>query len=78
MGGSRPTTQRGSRTTARADGSLDPDLDATQHEIEARWRREAFRAERRALLEMRGAGTISDEAYRRMEWQIDLAESRLE
>jgi CPA1 family monovalent cation:H+ antiporter len=64
--------------SAHADGSLDPDLDATQHEIEARWRREAFRAERRALLEMRGAGTISDEAYRRMEWQIDLAESRLE
>jgi Na+/H+ antiporter len=63
--------------SAHADGTVDMDLDATQHEIEDRFRREAFRAERRALLELRGAGTIIDEAYRHVEWQIDLAESRL-
>jgi Na+/H+ antiporter len=64
--------------SAHADGSVDTDLDATQHEIEARLRREAFGAERRVLVELRRAGTITDEAYRRVEWQIDLAESRLE
>jgi hypothetical protein len=70
--------QRIAHFSAHVDGNVDTDLDATQHEIEARLRREAFRAERRALLELRGAGTITDEAYRRVEWQIDLAESRLE
>jgi Na+/H+ antiporter len=70
--------QRIAHFSAHVDGSADTDLDATQHEIEARLRREAFRAERRALLELRGAGAITDEAYRRVEWQIDLAESRLE
>jgi CPA1 family monovalent cation:H+ antiporter len=64
--------------TAHLDGSADLDLDATQHKIEARFRREAHGAERRALLELRGAGTITDEAYRLLEWQIDLAESRME
>ncbi len=64
--------------SAHVDGSVDLDLDSTQHEIEARLRREAHQAERRALLELRGAGSISDEAYRHVEWQIDLAESRLE
>ena len=48
------------------------------HDIEMRLRREAYETERRALLELRGAGAISDEAYRRVEFQIDLAESRLD
>ncbi|MGD0471776.1 MAG: Na+/H+ antiporter [Candidatus Velthaea sp.] len=70
--------QRIAHLTAHADGSVDIDLDASQHEIEGRFRREAYDAERRTLLELRRAGTIADEAYRRIEWQIDLAESRLE
>jgi CPA1 family monovalent cation:H+ antiporter len=64
--------------TAHMDGTMDADLDATQHAIESRLRREAFAAERRALLELRGAGQITDEAYRHVEWQVDLAESRLD
>jgi CPA1 family monovalent cation:H+ antiporter len=63
---------------AHLDGTADVDLDATQHRIEARLRREAFRAERRALLELRGAGAVDDEVYRHIESQIDLAESRLD
>lgn len=70
--------QRIAHFSAHVDGSVDIDLDATQHDIEARLRREAHGAERRALLELRGAGAITDEAYRHVEWQIDLAESRLE
>jgi CPA1 family monovalent cation:H+ antiporter len=69
--------QRIAHFSAHVDGKLDPALDATQHQIEARLRGEAYRAERRALLELRGAGTITDEAYRSVEWQLDLAESRL-
>ena len=58
-----------------ADGSLD--FDTTQHEIEVRLQREAFQAERHALLELRRTGAINDEAYRNVEWEIDIAESRL-
>jgi CPA1 family monovalent cation:H+ antiporter len=63
---------------AQADGTLDADLDASQHDIEARLRREAHRAERHALAELRRSGAITDDAYRQVEWQIDLAESRLD
>lgn len=70
--------QRIAHFSAHVDGSMDSDLDATQHAIEGRFRREAYRAERQALLELRGAGAIDDEAYRNVEWQIDMAESRLE
>jgi CPA1 family monovalent cation:H+ antiporter len=63
---------------ARADGGSDLRLDEPQHAIEARLRLAAFEAERRALNELRRAGTITDEAYRHVQWQIDLAESRLE
>ena len=70
--------QRIAHFTAHADGTMDTDLDATQHAIETRLRREAYAAERRALLLLRGAGDITDEAYRQVEWEIDLAESRLE
>jgi Na+/H+ antiporter len=70
--------QRIAHFSAHMDGNVDIDLDASQHEIEARFKREAHLAERRALKELRGDGIITDEAYRRVEWQIDLAESRLE
>jgi len=61
---------------AHVDG-VDLDVDAHMHEIEIRLRREAYAAERRRLAELRRAGAIGDHAYRELEWQIDLAESRL-
>jgi CPA1 family monovalent cation:H+ antiporter len=57
------------------DGT-DPDRDAQQHQIERRLRREAYAAERRRLAELRRSGEISDHAFRELQWQIDLAESR--
>lgn len=51
--------------------------DERQHEVERRLRGETYTAERRALLALRGSGEISDTAYRRLEWEIDLSESRL-
>jgi CPA1 family monovalent cation:H+ antiporter len=62
---------------AHADGS-EPADDARQHEIEQRLRREGLGAERRKLLELRRSGEIGDNVYRRLEWDLDLAESRLE
>lgn len=70
--------QRIAHFSTHVDGNLDTASDEALHEIETRLRREAYRAERRALLELRGAGTITDDAYRHVEWQLDLAESRLE
>jgi len=63
--------------SAHVDGSVDADADATQHALKGRLRREAFAAERAALHALRRSGTISDEAYRQVEWEVDLAESRL-
>ena len=45
--------------------------------IERRLRAEAHGAERRALLELRRAGELGDDVYRSLEWDLDLAESRL-
>jgi CPA1 family monovalent cation:H+ antiporter len=39
--------------------------------------REALGAERRAIMELRDRGEIPDEAFRRIEYDLDLAESRL-
>ncbi len=39
--------------------------------------REALRAEREAIREMRNRGEIPDDAFRRIEYDLDLAESRL-
>jgi CPA1 family monovalent cation:H+ antiporter len=39
--------------------------------------REALNAERRAIMELRDRGEIPDEAFRRIEYDLDLAESRL-
>jgi monovalent cation/hydrogen antiporter len=69
--------QRVTHFTAHAEG-VEPDDDAQQHEIERRLRREAYGAERRALLDLRRKGEVSDEVYRHLEWDLDLAESRLE
>jgi CPA1 family monovalent cation:H+ antiporter len=69
--------QRVTHFTAHAEG-LEPVDDAQQHDIERRLRREAYAAERRALLELRRNGEVTDEVYRHLEWDLDLAESRLE
>jgi CPA1 family monovalent cation:H+ antiporter len=63
--------------TAHAGGT-EPDDDAQQHEIERRLRREAFDAERRTLQEMRRGGEVTDDLYRHLQWDLDLAESQLE
>lgn len=52
--------------------------DERQHEVERRLRRAAYAAERGALSALRRSGEIPDAAYRSLEWDIDLAESRLE
>ena len=62
---------------AHADGA-EPVDDAQQHAIERRMRHEAYAAERRALQALRSSGEVSDTVYRSLEWDLDLAESRLE
>ena len=69
--------QRAAHFSAHAEG-VEPLDDAQQHEIERRMRREAYAAERRALLELRTSGEVTDAVYRAMEWDLDMAESRLE
>ncbi|MBV8300001.1 MAG: Na+/H+ antiporter [Candidatus Eremiobacteraeota bacterium] len=63
--------------TAHADGA-EPDDDAQQHAIEGRLRREAFEAQQRALQELRRAGALTDDLFRQLQWDLDLAESQLE
>jgi Na+/H+ antiporter len=69
--------QRAAHFTAHADG-VEPADDAGRHDIERRLRREAYDAERRALLALRRSGEVTDQVYRHLEWDLDLAESRLE
>ena len=51
--------------------------DHQEHEMERRLVQEAIGAERSALNAMRHTGEISDQMFRRMQHDIDLAESRL-
>jgi monovalent cation/hydrogen antiporter len=62
---------------AHVDG-IDPAEDQHQHEIAGRLWREAYGAERAALNELRRRGEIVDELYRELQWEIDMAETRLE
>jgi hypothetical protein len=39
--------------------------------------REAYAAERRALENLRHAGTVTDDLNRHLQWDLDLAESQL-
>ncbi len=50
---------------------------ATSSDIHTYAEREALRAERDAVLELRDSGEIPDEAFRRIQYDLDLAESRL-
>jgi hypothetical protein len=61
---------------SHVDGSLG-DGDEAQHEIERRLVRATIDAERTALDDLRYGGDISDEVFRRLQYDIDLAESRL-
>jgi CPA1 family monovalent cation:H+ antiporter len=61
---------------AHVDGAAGAD-DAAEHEIERGLVREAIAAQRAALDDMRYGGEISDEIFRRMQYDIDLAETRL-
>ena len=58
------------------EGSTD-EHDHIEHEVERTLVRETINAERAALTDMRHAGEISDETFRRVQYDIDLAESRL-
>ena len=69
--------QRSAHYAAHAEG-LEPADDARQHDVERRMKREAYDAERRALHSMRRGGEITDDVYRELEWDVDLAESQLE
>jgi CPA1 family monovalent cation:H+ antiporter len=51
--------------------------DDSQHNLERDLIRQTIDAERAALDDMRHAGEIADEVFRRMQYDIDLAESRL-
>jgi len=68
--------QRSAHFAAHADG-LEPADDGLQHEVERRMTRAAYDAERAALQAMRRSGEIADHVYRELEWDVDLAESRL-
>lgn len=61
----------------RADGAAGAGGDGVQHELERALVRELIEAERTALNDLRHAGEIGDEIFRRMQYDIDLAESRL-
>ena len=62
---------------AHIDGVSDVDADLQQHEVERRLRRAAYDAERESLIALRNGGQVSDAVFRDLQWQIDLAESRL-
>ena len=58
------------------DGSPEGSEASEVHAIEEQLRREVLRAEREALAALRRDGVISDDAYRQVEWEMDLTESR--
>jgi CPA1 family monovalent cation:H+ antiporter len=61
---------------AQLDGEPGASDDVQEHETERRLWREAYAAERTALVGLRKQGEIGDDVYRDLEWDIDLAESR--
>lgn len=62
---------------AHLDGTMDGDVDASQHVLNRDLSRRTLEAERAALTEMRRVGEITDDVYRRIQYDIDLHESRL-
>ncbi|HTV72343.1 MAG TPA: Na+/H+ antiporter [Candidatus Acidoferrales bacterium] len=68
--------QRLSHYRAHIDG-VGLDEDARQHAIDRKLRHQTYAAERERLSALRRSGEISDDVYRRLEHELDLAESRL-
>jgi CPA1 family monovalent cation:H+ antiporter len=62
---------------AHVDGTLD-EGDGLQHKLKRDMIREVLIAERRTLAELRLHGDVNDTVYRRLQYDIDLEESRLE
>jgi CPA1 family monovalent cation:H+ antiporter len=62
---------------AHVDGSLD-EGDGLRHELKRGMIREVLSAERSTLADLRLQGEINDTTYRRLQYDIDLEESRLE
>jgi Na+/H+ antiporter len=69
--------QRMSHYEAHVAQTKDVDADALEHQIDRDLRRATYEAERVALVELRRTGGITDEAFRDLQWDIDLAEQRL-
>jgi len=55
------------------DGSIDPQAIAFDHRLQT----EALDAERREILRLRDSGEIPDEIYRKIQYDLDLADERL-
>src|SRR4029079_2252448 len=64
------------RFTARANPDGDGKIEKRSLKYQ-RLRRELIEAERKAVIELRNTGEISDEVMRRVERDLDLEESRL-
>ena len=59
-------------------GHLDGSIGAGGIAIDHRLQDEALRAERHEILRLRDAGEIPDEVYRRIQYDLDLANERLQ
>jgi hypothetical protein len=60
------------------DGEVDGDNYEERSEAYQRFRRELLGAERAEVLKLRDQGRLSDETRRRIEWDLDLEDARLE
>lgn len=75
----RQLTTKSASCLQRASRGNDAAGDQMPHRaVEQRLRRQAYRVEGRAVREFRGAGALDDETARRVDFQIDLAASRLD
>jgi Na+/H+ antiporter len=59
--------------TGHLDGSIEPQAIAFDHRMQA----EALSAEREEILRLRDSGEIPDEIYRKIQYDLDLADERL-
>ena len=59
------------------NGELTGAVEAGELAIDHRLQREALKAEHDAVLRMRNAGEIPDEIFRKIRYDLDLAETRL-
>jgi monovalent cation/hydrogen antiporter len=64
------------RLEATRDPALESNPDALRHARRGQLRLDALAIERSALLELRDRGLVSDDVLRRLEYEIDLSETR--